>query len=343
MKKLAATFFLIGLFLAATLFSIFYYWAKQPNLASDQYYVLETFPGQAKTTSDTIKIMTYNIGYLSGMTNNMPYKPERDLFDDNLKSFLSVLNNINPDIIGFQEIDFGSDRSYQVDQLQEIVDDLEYAASYRSVNWDVRYLPFPYWPPSVQFGKIESGQAIASRYSMSNPQTIVLEKPADAPFYYNTFYIDRLVQLVDLQIGDHTVKLMNLHLEAFEQDTRVLQAQKIKELFESYAQDYPVIMTGDFNSAPEYESVESEAMKVIMSAENIASCIRKSAYDVDPFKSYTFSSEKPEIMIDYILYNNNFLDCVGARRVDEAGQVSDHLPIVSNLVFLDEIDSTFQE
>ena len=57
-------------------------------------------------------------------------------------------------------------------------------------------MPFPYGLPSVNFGKVVSGQSILSKYSLSDYSRIVLERVEDNPFYRDAFYLDRLVQVV---------------------------------------------------------------------------------------------------------------------------------------------------
>ena len=45
-----------------------------------------------------------------------------------------------------------------------------------AISWDKNYVPFPYWPPTAQFGKILSGQSIISRSPIQQNNRIVLEK-----------------------------------------------------------------------------------------------------------------------------------------------------------------------
>ena len=99
----------------------------------------------------------------------------------------------------------------------------------------------PYWPPSAHFGRILSGQAVLSRYPIAKNDRIVLEKVASNPFYYNAVYLDRLAQVTEVQVGGQSVILINLHLEAFDNPTRLEQTKVVKDLAARYAQDYPVL------------------------------------------------------------------------------------------------------
>ncbi|MEP4531583.1 MAG: endonuclease/exonuclease/phosphatase family protein [Cyclobacteriaceae bacterium] len=336
-KYLSASLILIASAIVA--FFIFFNYAKAPNLNEADYYVLKRYEDVAfAEPKDTFSVTTFNIGYLSGMTNNLPLGREREFFDTNLANAINLLKSLNPDIIGFQEIDVQSARSFEVDQLDTICSVLQFSQAYLSINWDVKYLPFPYWPPAQHFGKIISAQGIASRFPMSNDTTLVLEKPTDNDIMYNAFYIDRLIQKVDVEIAGKQVKLMNVHLEAFVENSREEQAGVVKREIEKYSDKMPVIVMGDFNGRPEYEESNIEAMQVIMSARHIKSSISEKDYRKNPHAFYTFSSGDPNQMIDYILYNENYIDCIAARVVSEAGEISDHLPLYSKLVIRDEID-----
>lgn len=152
-------------------------------------------PPTTEVHDSVFRIMSYNIGYMSGMTNNEPVRPERTLYESNLASGLRFLDAIDADIIAFQEIDYGSQRSYEIDQEKEIADKLHYPYVARAVNWDKKYVPFPYWPISVHFGKVLSGQSVLSKFPILQQSVDTLSKVASAPFYYNAYYLERLAQV----------------------------------------------------------------------------------------------------------------------------------------------------
>jgi len=194
--------------------------------------------------------MTYNIGYLSGMTNNQPVERDPELYRSNLGNAITLLRNARPDIIGFQEIDFGAERSFGVHQLDTIARQLGYANAAQAVNWDVRYLPFPYGPPSVHFGHVVSGQAVLTSFPIASHERTVLAETS-RPYVSRVFYIDRLAQGVDLVVGQDTVAVLNIHLEAFEQAVRVVQAREVREIVASLLDTgRPVLLIGDFNAVP---------------------------------------------------------------------------------------------
>ena len=101
--KMSLTILAILLFVLILAFVIFYYWASSGTQPRDKLseiitYTRTTEPPQ---TQETFTVMTYNIGYLSGMTNNQPVKrPDKTFFDKNMETFLQLMEEIQPDVIG---------------------------------------------------------------------------------------------------------------------------------------------------------------------------------------------------------------------------------------------------
>lgn len=338
MKIIKCSLAIIGLLFLALV--VFYFWGSSGVLAEkDHQTVIQV--GEATKPTDTLTIMTYNLGYLSGMKNNLAVEMPEELFDENLEKAQTLIKEYNPDIIGFQEIDFASSRSWNRNQLDSL--SKSYHQAYRSINWDKRYVPFPYWPLKHHFGKMLSGQAILSKFPLSNEETVVLEKPINAPFYYNKFYLDRLVQLADVTIGDRTVKVMNVHLEAFDPETTESQAEVVKELYESYADKMPVLLIGDFNSSPSWANPEDKALEIIKSARNLESAIRQPKDSKNDCITYTFSTGEPEKSIDHIFYTPDSIELIEWEVLRDVGEISDHFPLLMKFTFTSKNDSTISE
>ncbi|WP_298782501.1 endonuclease/exonuclease/phosphatase family protein [uncultured Polaribacter sp.] len=298
-------------------FVIFFFWGSSPNLEESEYEKLVTNSYPSKIDNDSVfSIVTYNIGYLSGMTNNLPVaKPK------NLQKVLTETKKTNPDIIAFQEIDYNASRSYKVNQQNEIAK-LGYNYVAEAVNWDETYVPFPYWPFSMHFGKVISGQSIISKYPLKEHQRIVLERVADAPFYRDAFYIERLAQVVKVVLNDTEIVVINVHLEAFDKPTRVHQFEEVLQIFNKYKDDYPTILLGDFNSRARNKSAIIQKMFAINTIGNAAF----NAANI----SNTFDTKDPFERIDYIFYTKNSIEYVSGKVLNEFGTASDHLPVLMN-------------
>jgi endonuclease/exonuclease/phosphatase family metal-dependent hydrolase len=298
---------------------VFFFWASSPTLEEKEYAKLIELEHEVVHEKDSIfSIVTYNIGYLSGMTNNLPVAKPKELFDENLEKVLSETAKVNPDIIAFQEIDFNASRSYHVNQQNKIAD-LGYNYIAETVNWDETYVPFPYWPPSMHFGKVVSGQSILSKYPLKDHERIVLERVADNPFYRDALYLDRLAQVATVEINGKDVVLINTHLEAFDKKTREKQLAAIITLFQKHAATNPTILLGDFNSDPSYKDA---AIKKVFELPNVGNAaFSKEKYEL------TFNSKNPFERLDYIFYTTNSIEYVSGKVLKQFGEASDHLPV----------------
>ena len=300
----------------------FYFWASSSNYNSNEYSKIYKNDFPSKMNNDSIiSIITYNIGYLSGMTNNLAVKKPKSLFDNNLKTVLNQFKKINADIIAFQEIDFASNRSFNINQQNEIAS-LGYNYIAQTINWDKKYLPFPYFPISMQFGKMLSGQSILSKYKISSQERIELKRNQTNPFYYDAFYIDRLAQVIKIHIQKKIVVLINVHLESYHKETRIKQTKKIIEIYNRFSKEFPTILLGDFNSDIKYQNA---SINLLLNLPKIGS----SAFSKNSLAK-TFSSENPIERLDYIFYNTDFIQYIDGKVLTEFKQASDHFPLLMN-------------
>src|SRR5690606_20559225 len=139
------------------------------------------------------------------------------------------LLRMRPDLIFLQEVDFRSARSFDIDQLRLLCEKLGMPYAAYTLTWNKKYVAWPYWPFSLHFGRLVSGQAVLSRFPIKQQVLVQFEKPAENPFWYNWFYLDRVVQRMKVEIGTQSVSVYNIHLEAFTIQTRKEQLQKLSD------------------------------------------------------------------------------------------------------------------
>jgi len=164
----------------------FFFWASSTVVSYDSYAQKTSFHIDTNhSASHTFSLLTYNIGYLSGMTNNLPVERSKVLFDNNMSAINELLKKQEADVVLFQEIDFDSKRSFNTNQYKAIALGAGYRDGAYVVNWDKRYVPFPYWPIKTHFGRILSGQAILSQYAIYSNERLILPKPQSNSFIYN--------------------------------------------------------------------------------------------------------------------------------------------------------------
>ena len=341
MKRVAKAFGTVLLVLLIA-FVVFFFWASSGTRSGDELATTSTYPADPAPPRDTLSVMTYNIGYLSGMTNNEPIERSRTLYTNNMDAAARLLRETNPDVIGFQEIDFGAARSFDVHQLDTLAMRLGYAASATAVNWDERYVPFPYhWNPAIHFGRVLSGQAVLSRYPILDHERIELARTS-RPFWSDAFYLDRLAQVVEIDVGSDTLVVINVHLEAFEEATREEQAREVHAIVERYL-DRPLLLIGDFNSvlpaarealSPEERTAFAgdETLTLLLDGLPLRPALPDSAYAAPMAEIGTYPTDAPSRTIDHIFYTPDRIDALSASVPKTPGVPSDHRPVLMRFV-----------
>ena len=315
-----------------TALMVFYFWASSSSYPRKKYTEVVEYKTSAATDSDNVfTVVTYNIGYLSGLTNNQAVERNKQLFDNNLKTAITALKPLKPDLIGFQEIDLDSKRSFNINQVDKIAEALNFAQGAIAINWDKNYVPFPYFPFSAHFGRILSGQAVLSRYPIDFHERIALENVTNKPFFYKAFYIDRLAQITKINIKGRSLILINVHLEAFDVSTRQKQTEFLQKLLSKYVDNYPVLLIGDFNSTLINTENPQPTINLLLKNPSLKSAIPKDKLSNE--ESTTFPSDKPIAKLDYIFYTPKTIEAVEWRIISEAKQASDHLPLMMKFRF----------
>lgn len=317
-----------------------YFWASSGALPEDALAQVKTYESGARAPAgDTLTVMTYNIGYLSGQTNNEPVVRPRSLFRDNMEEALTLLRRAEPDVVALQEIDYGAARSFDVQQLDTLATRLDYPAAAQAVNWDERYVPYPYGMPSVHFGRVLSGQAVLSRFPVRSQERIELARTS-RPYITDRFYLDRLAQVVRLEVGGRPMAVVNVHLEAFEEATREAQAEEVRALYRRLAAEgLPVLVIGDFNSvlpsarpalpAGERRTFAGDStMATLLRDTGLRPALVDSTAGADSLRTYP--AHAPTRKIDHVLYPPAAFERIDAWvRCGAAPPPSDHCAVAA--------------
>ncbi|NJL85028.1 MAG: metal-dependent hydrolase [Leptolyngbyaceae cyanobacterium SM1_1_3] len=315
----------IAVALPALVVAAFFLWASAGAYAKSRYAEIVDFGNGVPPEKDTFTLVSYNIGYLSGLTNNVAITRDRALFDTNQSTATAALDHLDADFVALQEVDLDAKRSFNVNQAEAIAKDLKLSYGAIAVNWDKNYVPFPSWPLSAHFGRILSGQAILSRYLITDHERIVLDKVASNPAYYNALYLDRLAQVAFVNVNQQRLVLINVHLEAFNTATRMQQTQYVLALAEKYAATSPVLLVGDFNSAVNREEEGEKSIQQMLKSDRLQPVFAAEEF-IDGAIA-TFPSDRPQFKLDYVFYNPDKIEILEARVATAAAQASDHLPI----------------
>ncbi len=346
-KILKSISFLI--IIVVILFIGFYFWASSRTISDEKYNQgsilrIESHLKNKYKVKKTYSIITYNVGFGSGMANNLPVEVGRSDYDKNMKLIFQAVKNVDPDFLATQEIDIDSARSFHQNQVKDLADVMEAPHAAFLPNWSKKYVPFPYWPPAFQYGKMLSGQGIISKYPIISQKRYNLKPPEANPFYYNAFYLSRIIQETVVRLDGNELYIINVHLEAFDMPNRIKQTMYLLELYKK-VKDKPVLLVGDFNCVPtnstkvdNYKGYpedtyrNDETMKMLLAEGSLTPAITEARYISNEKKFYTFSSGRPERKLDYIFYNDK-IRFVKSRVINEAGTGSDHLPIYLEFQF----------
>ena len=336
--KRPAAYILIAVLSLLLVLLSFLYWASAPAHSLRGYSRIYSYGQAGSAFSDTLSVMTWNIGWLSGMSNNKAVERPCTLFENNLHSAIAVIRELYPDVILFQEMDFGSHRSCRMMQLDSLARACGYPYAAMAVNWDDRYVPFPYWPPKVHFGSVYSGLAVLSRYPILGNGRILHRATLPRPFYWKAFYLQRLFQKLEIQWGSDTFGLINVHLEAYDRNTREKQALELLDYVSSGSKQRPGLIAGDFNAFWNDSGTQTaeKTVKAFLESGYRTSCDEGDSSSA----SFTFSSEEPAFRIDYLLSDSARLRVIDCRVVPEMGTVSDHLPVMARFVIKRKWETT---
>lgn len=223
--------------------------------------------------------MSYNIQHGANMAGIL-----------NLDKIIEVIQDVNPDILGLQEVDqaFG-DRSNFVDQVKTIADELDYHYCYGANLF-------------VSDPKGAYGNAIISRHPIISSENVYLSSFGDE---------QRGILRAEIQVGEKKLSFYNTHLGLTLADRKTQVGEVSKQINKA---DGPTILVGDFNTTD-----DNEDYQVLLEKANL----------VDPFAEKpdleTFPANKPRERIDYILLSEG-IQCEKAERIQV--ETSDHLPII---------------
>jgi endonuclease/exonuclease/phosphatase family metal-dependent hydrolase len=315
------------------------YWAVGKQLPASA--ALEVGPAlniPATEPPQVLNLVSYNMGHGQGIKEQAwDYRDQQTTLNQ-LALLGTAIKNMNADIVLLQEVDIDSRRTFRINQIDYIRERTGHKYYACANVWEKNYLPFPYWPPTHHLGYIRAANCVLSRFPLSNHSRIIFDKPKSNPFWYNLGYIDRGIQRVDVLVGDKKLVVLNLHLEAWDIETREEQIKKTLEYAKQ--QSLPVIMGGDFNTVPpnaHNKNNFADDSRANYTQENTLAWLfaaepqlKKPMLNTEIF---TFPSDNPNRQLDHIFLLGNTLAFESFRVVNEAGIASDHLPVMAEITY----------
>lgn len=306
---------------------------------------------------DTLVVMTWNIKFGGARIDfffdcygDRVVMTEEEVIH-NLEGLVRKIKQVNPDILYLQEADLESKRSAYVDQIQYLLDNTSMNYGVYASQWKAD------WVPSNGIGRINSGNAILSRWPLQEAKRIALPLFEDQNAIVRYFYLKRNVLMCKMEIEGEEITLLNTHLSAYSTDnTRFKQLQILDSLIKKLDQSNEIfILGGDFNSLPPGtkkvkgfpDSVcEDEFVADDYSAETewmlpfyeFTPAISLEDYKADnePFLSHTVNNAERggfwNRKLDYLFTNGYFIEGSGVTHQDEKTgmntmELSDHCPV----------------
>jgi len=296
----------------------------------------------AATAGDSLVIMTWNIAYAHGPGSEgtgYAIRPEADMAE-RLDRIGEVIRASGTDVALLQEVDFDSGRSHRVDQLEALARSSGLRHAARAVSWRARHVPFPYWPPSAHWGRMESGGAVISRFPIESNRVMLQPKPDSHSRVYNAFYLFRYSQIVTIHRGERTLRVVNNHLDAYDRANREAQARAlaaaVRDLRLSGAVD---LMAGDMNAPPpeaallhgfpDEPETDFRGDRTVAILRGIAGLREIAPQASGESGGLTFPSCEPNRRLDHLFAREVFE--IKSARVLDTGDLSDHLPIMVDL------------
>jgi endonuclease/exonuclease/phosphatase family metal-dependent hydrolase len=292
-----------------------------------------------------LKIMTYNIKFGAGRIDMFfdcigdRVNITKEEVNSNLANLASKIKEIDPDIIFLQEADRKSKRTAYIDQIQYLLNNTDLNYGVYASQWKADYVP------SDGIGRVDSGNAILSKYPLKDSQMISLPLIAEQSAITQYFYLKRNMLIAKVKLAKD-LYLINTHTSAYSHDgTKKRQLEIILSKAKEIGADNAVIVGGDFNTIPPYSGKVKDFADSVCVGEYEADNYEEESNWLDGFYSsltpaislndyqndnspYLSHSVDKDIFwlkkLDYLFTNQNFS---GGQVHQNTMTLSDHAPL----------------
>ncbi|PCI04804.1 MAG: hypothetical protein COB81_02625 [Flavobacteriaceae bacterium] len=242
--------------------------------------------GQQGENNPIIKVLSFNI-----------YHGENTQGKSNIDAIATLINQLQPDFVGLQEVDVTTERSNFTD--------ISTLLGYRTKM-------HPVFAKAMDFNKGEYGVTLLSKHSFKAVQRHNLPNTTNSE--------PRVLIAVNTMFNKQELRVLNTHFDHDKNDSlRIIQANYINKLF---CQDnYPKILIGDLNALPNSKPIH-----------HLKKYWKLSDESNPPLATYP--SDTPSKKIDYIMVYPANKWKVLESRVINTGETSDHLAYFVSLQLL---------
>ena len=173
--------------------------------------IIEAIPDALETEpsppSGQLILLAYRLGYALGPPEARGQPLDAATICDRLDYVIETIVDSGADIVFLQEADFASQRTHDIDQLYYIAAALGWGYAARASTWECRYLPWPLRQPT---GRIRAGMGVISRYPLVQNVRQRLPHARPYPPLAARWLPSPMVQMVDVQCGGTTLRLLQV-------------------------------------------------------------------------------------------------------------------------------------
>ena len=204
---------------------------------------------------DNIKVVTWNIRFgiarfpFFGDSCGDSVILDDATIEKNMAAIADLLNAMDADIVLLQEVDVSSKRTGYMDQVQYLLDNTNLNYGCYASMWKADFIP------SDGIGRIDAGNAILSKYELTETERIQLRLRKDQDGLIQYFYLRRNIvkaKIPALSQGEKDLFAVNIHATAFAtDDTKQKHIDKyVETLVEIHSSGDYFVTGGDLNSVP---------------------------------------------------------------------------------------------
>ena len=174
---------------------------------------------------------------------------DEETVSDAMAAIAETLNVIDADIVFLQEVDLESKRTGYWNQIQYLLDNTYLNHGVYASTWEADFIP------SDGLGRVNTGNAILSRYELGPAERIQLGLRTDQTDLVQYFYLRKNIlkaEIPELAVGQKKFLAVNIHATAFAtDDTKEQHINKYIEVLNNINDAGDIFVTGgDLNAVP---------------------------------------------------------------------------------------------
>ena len=303
--SLIRTFHIVG-FLGLVLLSCEPFVTDFRDIENAILYESSAIPATAPSSPDSLLVMTWNIRFGAG---RVPWFGDscgervimsEDEVLENLRAIVYFLDtmSVRPDILLLQEVDVLSKRSAYIDQVKWLLDHTHFNYGAYASMWQAQFIP------SDGLGRVDAGNAVLSRWEITDAERIQLPLRTDQDGLTQYFYLRRNVLKTKIAVpNQNDFYAVCTHTTAFAtDDTKQKHIQKFSQVLKILNDSGATFVAGgDLNSVPP-GSTTDYCMSDICSGESF----HQAGDDPEHKEGSYFNNFEEEPLLLHSLYNEYY-------------------------------------